>query len=677
MQSPRAHAPCAEDADEDADFGARFGPPSPIPPPPAGSSSSCECAAAAHSPAAAAAANRARQAMGCGPAAGQAGAPALSAPSSGGNPGFAQGRSLSGFSPRQAALERHQSTIDDEVLAPSPRNDTTPRPSFVPPLQLTGLSTKAGAGAAAAGAPALATGYLAALSQGGLSASLSPRSPSPRASMSGQKAQMDEQEQTGTPSPNLLGPPKGFTPLKKGGAPEKGGKQMQQQEECAVPHPKSFMMQEEHEAAADESMSLGLPLQGLTPKQPMGGLGLPLGDAKKFAMQQEDAEPQSPRLSTRGGAQHGAGSPLRATKPPPLLALSPHSPGGADPFDEDFDASMVVATPRTPRLSARPGNTSATSSAASTASSAAPEDGALGGGQGVTMTPRGGGAAMFADLALQQEREAAESNLLARNVVLTPRGSSAAAGGGGAAAAADGDGSSPPPGVCPPPLDLGSAAFAGEPPRRSEQLTEMTRTSFTEDEVESFEVTVPDGAGPGAVLRLTLPSGELVEIPVPENAMAGDKLSFELSKSSLQAVEMALSGEQIVRAAALRSTSGLGCCPAAPHRWLRMLPCCLAASLLSPDVDGSMRVPAQIFPGKVCKGKKLKRPPTADGPSDRGHTYEVVVPAGWVSGLHTHFQAQLGDVVAAIPVPDGCEPKTVLHIEAPKGTSKVIATDCH
>ena len=51
--------------------------------------------------------------------------------------------------------------------------------------------------------------------------------------------------------------------------------------------------------------------------------------------------------------------------------------------------------------------------------------------------------------------------------------------------------------------------------------------------------------------------------------------------------------------------------------------------------------------------------------------YEVIVPAGWLPGFHTHFQAQLGEVVAAIPVPDGCEPKTVLHVEAPKGTSKV------
>ena len=142
---------------------------------------------------------------------------------------------------------------------------------------------------------------------------------------------------------------------------------------------------------------------------------------------------------------------------------------------------------------------------------------------------------------------------------------------------------------------------------------------------ESFEVTVPEGAGPGSVLRLTLPSGELVEIPVPEGAVPGDKLSFELSKSSLQAVEMALSGEQV------------------------------------------------IFPGKVSKGKKLKRPPTADGVGTgwAGPTFEVVVPSGWVGGVHTHFQAQLGDVVAAIPVPEGCEPKTVLHVEAPKGTSKV------
>ena len=57
--------------------------------------------------------------------------------------------------------------------------------------------------------------------------------------------------------------------------------------------------------------------------------------------------------------------------------------------------------------------------------------------------------------------------------------------------------------------------------------------------------------------------------------------------------------------------------------------------------------------------------------STGGPIFEVVVPNGWVPGIHTHFQAQLGDVVAAIPVPEGCEPKTVLHVEAPKGTSKV------
>ena len=77
-----------------------------------------------------------------------------------------------------------------------------------------------------------------------------------------------------------------------------------------------------------------------------------------------------------------------------------------------------------------------------------------------------------------------------------------------------------------------------------------------------------------------------------------------------------------------------------------------------------------IFPGRVCKGKKVKRP--QEGASAHGGpVYEVVVPAGWLAGFHTHFQAQLGDVVAAIPVPDFCEPKAVLHVEAPRGTSKV------
>jgi hypothetical protein len=277
--------------------------------------------------------------------------------------------------------------------------------------------------------------------------------------------------------------------------------------------------------------------------------------------------------------------------------------------------------------------------------------------KGARMTPRTTAGVIRAGLALQP-LPAADATC-AQNVVLTPRGGSSLRVGAGAGAADaqpkkasmqqeactprdssdlldstyddvrdDLDGFSddddlpppPPPPVFPPPLQLGAAAFV---PQAASCLTEMTRTSFTEDDAETFEVTVPSGAGPGAVLRLTLPSGEVVEIPVPENALPGDKLSFELSKSSLQAVEMAVSGEQI------------------------------------------------IFPGKVVKGKKLKRPPTPDDTRHRGPVFEVVVPSGWVSGMHTHFQAQLGEVVAAIPVPEGCEPKAVLHVEAPEGTSKI------
>jgi hypothetical protein len=363
-------------------------------------------------------------------------------------------------------------------------------------------------------------------------------------------------------------------------------------------------------------------------------------------MQQEDEEPQSPRLSTRGA------------RPPPMLALSPFRGDEELEDDEDPYASMVMATPR---LSARPtgggGGVPALGGGQRTLGGGA---GSFAGDEdekGARMTPRTTAGVIRAGLALQP-LPAADATC-AQNVVLTPRGGSSLRVGAGAGAADaqpkkasmqqeastprdssdlldstyddvrdDLDGFSddddlpppPPPPVFPPPLQLGAAAFV---PQAASCLTEMTRTSFTEDDAETFEVTVPSGAGPGAVLRLTLPSGEVVEIPVPENALPGDKLSFELSKSSLQAVEMAVSGEQI------------------------------------------------IFPGKVVKGKKLKRPPTPDDTRHRGPVFEVVVPSGWVPGMHTHFQAQLGEVVAAIPVPEGCEPKAVLHVEAPEGTSKI------
>ena len=139
---------------------------------------------------------------------------------------------------------------------------------------------------------------------------------------------------------------------------------------------------------------------------------------------------------------------------------------------------------------------------------------------------------------------------------------------------------------------------------------------------ESFEVTVPEGAGPGSVLRLTLPSGELVEIPVPEGAVPGDKLSFELSKSSLQAVEMALSGEQV------------------------------------------------IFPGKVSKGKSssalpplMELAPVGPGPRSRLSCHLV----GWWGSHPLGTAWRRG---GCHPVPEGSSRRR-FYVEAPKGTSKV------
>ena len=628
MQSPRAFAPSAADAEEFNRY-----PPSPTSAHAAGfygasSSSVGECAACAHSPAAAAAASRARLAV------------------------------ASGMSPRQAY---HQAQ-DDIDFAPSPRNESTPRPSFVPPLQLGGLTVKLPQAEEQQpmASPRAALEYLAKLSEGGLTASLSPRRvESPRVS-----APLAVVPPDSPSSPTLLAPPKGFgaspgarngasgkqqPQQEAGGKGGKGGKQMMQQE-ASVPQPKSMRMQDEGDAHADPSMSLDLPLQGLSqvPISSRAGGAVAGAHPNKASMQQEDEEPQSPRLSTRGA------------RPPPMLALSPFRGDAELEDDDDPYASMVMATPR---LSARPtgsgGGVPTLGGGLRTLGGAA---GSFAGDEdetGARMTPRSTAqhGVFRAGLALQPLPAA--NATCAQNVVLTPRGGSSLRVGAGAGAADaqpkkasmqqeastprdssdmldstyddvrdDLDGFSddddlpppPPPSVFPPPLQLGAAAFV---PQAASCLTEMRRTSFTEDDAETFEVTVPSGAGPGAVLRLTLPSGEVVEIPVPENALPGDKLSFELSKSSLQAVEMAVSGEQI------------------------------------------------IFPGKVVKGKKLKRPPTPDDTRHRGPVFEVVVPSGWVPGMHTHFQAQLGEVVAAIPVPEGCEPKAVLHVEAPEGTSKI------
>mmetsp|Transcript_47437 Transcript_47437/g.94679 ORF Transcript_47437/g.94679 Transcript_47437/m.94679 type:complete len:232 (-) Transcript_47437:383-1078(-) len=77
-----------------------------------------------------------------------------------------------------------------------------------------------------------------------------------------------------------------------------------------------------------------------------------------------------------------------------------------------------------------------------------------------------------------------------------------------------------------------------------------------------------------------------------------------------------------------------------------------------------------MFAGKVVKGRRLKRPPEGFGDSTFGRQFfEVVMPASWVPGF-THFQAQVGDFIAAIPVPNGAGPKTLLHVAAPQKASK-------
>jgi len=518
------------------------------------------------------------------------------------------------------------------VVTPSPRVAPSPRPSCVPPLSLAGLGASSGGysgvaglgGAALGGGPggAFSSGltvlppspepakveplspracqsYLAALKTGGLSASLSPRSPSPRG-MSAAAAcskQTPQGESSSSDSPTLLDQPaalelaratrdteselgvsdstgrmssragsnssrlstSGVGANGMGAALPKSGKQMQQQEESAVPQPACISHQQE--------------VEGL------------------------DKAPSSPRISSRTLPSPQRKPPLRAG-----AATVPRSP--ADPLsDDEALASIVVATPRlsgstTPRLSAR-------GAAGASLSLPLPLPLPLPGADSLEASPKVGRCTSSGG-------SSEESVLTARNICLTPRSST---GGGHSSSAppaeADGETAVVAPGAAP-----------GDPAAPA-CVTEMLRTTFTDDDVESFEVVVPPGAETGAVLRLTLPSGEAVEVPVPEGAVPGDKLSFELSKSSLQAVEMALSGEQI------------------------------------------------IFPGKVCKGKRLKKPPENFGSGNGGPIFEVVVPSGWVVGVHTHFQAQLGDVVAAIPVPEGCDPKTVLHVEAPKGTSKV------
>ena len=663
-------------------------------------SSSCECAQPANAaPSSFGQQQQQQQQQHQHASAGSGPTPTLSMGGGGGGGGhqLADGSSIPTLgihSPRQAALQDPHDDLGDGQGV-SPRVSPSPRPSFVPPLQLGGATLGVPKNIPARDLPPQsprAEDYLSALKGGGLSemVRLSPRSPRSHPSSNSQQQQQQQQQQQGASKGSSKGASKGASKgtssagASAGAAP---GKQRPQVEDDVL-QPK------------------GAPKAG---GGAGGGKRLPQEEDQSLA----DAVAQTPSLaqdvgvegnpySSRGRPQGSGGvrlgsarnnAPMRADLGDMGLDLSLD---GADDGEAD-DSSFVMATPRTPRLSAR--NLAAGDEDFKPLNGLMPLNGSSaaanggGGGHGdvppiatgaeMASTPRG----LIVESPRGPSSAAGELVLTARNVMLTPRGghrSSDPRGGllpeplpvesprdssglptsfegdgglGAAAASPRASGASPPGGftddfrsrVEMPPLQLPGSHYPPQqppqPPKKSKgggpkgqhlqqqhsHVTEMTRMTFTDDDAEAFEVTVPDGAQPGAVLRLTLPSGELVEIPVPEGAVPGDKLSFELSKSSMQAVEMALSGEQI------------------------------------------------IFPGKVCRGKKVKKqpPPANDDGTPRekrgggGPLYEVVVPAGWLPGFHTHFQAQLGEVVAAIPVPDLCEPKTVLHVEAPKGTSKV------
>ena len=581
---------------------------------------------------------------------------------------------------------------NDEWSSTSPRVAASPRPSFVPALSLNGCAPGM--------APSDASGYLAALADGGLSASLTPRGETPRKNSSRGEAPPIN----GTPNGNALAAAAkgGLKPINNKGATAGGAKQRPQQEQSdgtsgAAAQPKHVPQEEESAMDAPSPMMNHMPL-------PMEGKG-----AKERQGSRRPGDGSTGSSSTSASSQ-----PLRAT-PDKSMALGDGEDGDENEEDAD-ETDFVLATPRASSAKptgAPPTNGRLPSLSTSTAASSSQPGSINGAPPSLMLTPRGGGRDIPV---VESPRNASSSKptsggsgaglvLNARNVMLTPRGTpmqqqsetltprepqrdeeqgSSPALPLSLGLPLDVSDSNPedaslahrvesprvssssssvtPGGVSMPALQLPGARDEMDAQRAKQQkmadararnqskqlaqqedgpqqplqpkggggaapstpddstMTEMTRTSFTEDEAESFEVTVPEGAQAGAVLRLTLPSGELVEIPVPDGAVPGDKLSFELSKSSLHAVEMALSGEQI------------------------------------------------IFPGKVCKGKRMKK---LEGGMHGGPVFEVVVPSGWLSGFHTHFQAQLGEVVAAIPVPDSCEPKAVIHVEAPKGTSKV------
>ena len=683
------------------------------------SAGACECAAAAHTQKQQQHEQQQQQ-HGSSPGPGQQHAGAGSG-SSGGGPGLTLSMPTSAtnsdgsssntiptlgiVSPRQAhglTQQQMMSAVVDGDYSQSPRRNESPRPSFVPPLQLGGVALKGlGAAGAAANAknasnasaappqsPRDPAGYMAALGSGGLSdmVRLSPRSPRSHpssqsqqqgggggggggaaaagAAMAKQRPQIEDDVLLPKASIPKQMPGKQM-PSDDGGGEGKGKRLPQQEDSSLADSPSSPALALNVGVEGNPYSSRGRPARGNGPLVGDGGLSLGLGlDLSAGADGEEEADdssfvmatPRTPRLSARHPGAKEDFKPLNglssghANGQRPDVSDPQH--GGLPPLGaplNDPGAQMVI----TPRGGSAIGVRGRVESprGAPPPMSGMTADGLVLTARNVMLTPRGGGrpgglplGGLPDPLPPHERGSGMGDGSMAR--VESPRVSMPEGHLGGASPPSGG--ASPPGRVEMPPLQLPGSEFPSQPPppqaptppkkgggkhggdgEKQSHMTEMTRTTFTDDDVESFEVTVPDGAQPGAVLRLTLPSGELVEIPVPEGAVPGDKLSFELSKSSLQAVEMALSGEQI------------------------------------------------IFPGRVCKGKKVKKPPQlseaeqAERRGGGGPLYEVVVPKGWLPGFHTHFQAQLGEVVAAIPVPDHCEPNTVLHVEAPVGTSKV------
>ena len=258
---------------------------------------------------------------------------------------------------------------NDEWSSTSPRVAASPRPSCVPALSLNGCAPGM--------APSDASGYLAALADGGLSASLTPRGETPRKNSSRGEAPPIN----GTPNGNALAAAAkgGLKPINNKGATAGGAKQRPQQEQSDGTSG----------AAAQQSMCRRRRRARWTPEPHDEPHAIAYGGEGR----KERQGSRRPGDGSTGSSSTSASSqPLRAT-PDKSMALGDGEDGDENEEDAD-ETDFVLATPRASSAKptgAPPTNGRLPSLSTSTAASSSQPGSIDGAPPSLMLTPRGGG----------------------------------------------------------------------------------------------------------------------------------------------------------------------------------------------------------------------------------------------------------------------------------------------